>query len=489
MSVNAVNLNDRLARTDGGKTMATDENRSVIQWHASMSLLAVGNLNGTIDIYNRMLQLTCVVELHGKTIYHVAWQPWEQTSDDDVAETREYMLAVSCKSENIVRVVSVPAQLAGSVSSASEVTSSVSSTSDVTSVKTISELTCELIGHKKKLGQVSWSVHNRNHLLSTSNDGTVQIWSLENKNDPKPVCNYPQSKEASATSAKFSLNDPDLVFSSGTDFMMHCWRPSKQISVSPPTTSTGSLLQQSLEQNGPEMLQTTDAMPSSSMCHVVNGSGDAEAFQETKVFQSGNYIASDFENIRGTAIVRPKQDSSAVPDANRDVNKYRKKKAKTMLKISSTSRRIGSSVEDTRRLFEFLTGDYELKKELINAAADTPEHGLMYSGIFCGNLASFSTVQHEICASKTEGDLENVTDLLLAMGNVEEAIDFGIANGCLRDKHAAASFLGGFNLWRKCVDGLHKQHLEAGNINDAANYLLMLNRVYDAMKLYQEHGK
>ena len=504
MNCNAVNFNDRIPRSELGKIMATDENRSVLQWHPSLSLIAVGNFNGTIDVYNSMFQLTCVVELHGKTIYHLAWQPLQEAEDSSTPS--EYLLAVSCKSENIVKVVSIPAERVIAVTSTeSFVTSSTSEmpslTSDVTSLdspltaamtsfRTISELTCELIGHKKRLGQVSWSARNRNHLLSTSNDGSVQIWNLENKCDPKPICNYTQSKEASATSARFSLYDPDLVYSSGTDFMMHCWRPSNQTNVTPPATSSGPSYQQSLEQGEAEMGPTRDTVSLDATPHANQGTSDADLYQETPDYQSGNYVASDFENIRGTATVRSKkQEGSVVSDLSKDACKYKKKKAKSLLKASSVSRRIGPSVDDTRKLFEFLTGDDERKQDLLVAAVASPEHGLIYSGIFAGNAAAFCTMNHESSLSKSEGDVENVSDLLLAMGNIEEAIDYAIANGCLKEKHVSASFLGGFTLWKKCVEGLYKQSLEAGNINDAAHYLLLLNRVYDAMKLYQEHGK
>ncbi|XP_075241179.1 gem-associated protein 5-like isoform X2 [Convolutriloba macropyga] len=473
----AKDLNSVLSAISGKKV---DEKRSTVCWSHAMVTLAVGNLSGTVDLYDVNLNHLAIVELHSSAIYHISWQHPGTISNEE-----HHVLAISCKHETNIKVVDV-----------SKAVVIPPNDCEPRDVLVISNLLCQLTGHKKKIAKIEWSPHEVDNLISTSNDGSVQIWKVLYDGSYEFVCNYLQNPDACSSCAKFSLSDPDLVFSGGTDFILHCWRPSKVTTREPQMYRSTALMDVGNSVVSSEIETGTDLNG-----NLLPEKGDERAKSGLDDIKEASKDSCSFENIRGTNF-KPASGNEVpkviddTPNAAGDAcsgnraTHARRPKLKTFLKKLSNNPRAAQSVQETKELL-----DLKLQQSSTESQSESGESsfknidGQCSYAMFCGAVGAMKVLENETTFSMTSHDYENQIELLLLQGKIEAAIDIGIAKGCLNQKHVAASIMGGVKLWKKCVSGMVEQSLSNGDINDACQYMLMLNRVHDAMKLMVDHGK
>ena len=90
----------------------------------------------------------------------------------------------------------------------------------------------KLVGQKKEGYGLSWNLNKKGSLLSSSNDGTVSLWDVEN-NAPQlystiePVSKY-EDHVGSVEDVAWSKHDPDVFCSVGDDKRMLLWDTRKE---------------------------------------------------------------------------------------------------------------------------------------------------------------------------------------------------------------------------------------------------------------------
>ncbi|XP_053935308.1 gem-associated protein 5 isoform X3 [Cuculus canorus] len=186
--------------------------RTEISWKPDGKLLALGNEDGSIEIFQAPnLKLLCTIQQHHKLINAIRWHH-EHGSQPELS----YLIA----SGSINATIYVH-----------NLKSVVESTSE--SPLTITEPFRTLAGHTAKITSLSWSPHHEGRLVSACYDGTAQVWDIMKE---EPLYNY-RGHHGRLLSVQWSPVDPDAVYTGADDFSVHKWHISKQEHTRPPHVS------------------------------------------------------------------------------------------------------------------------------------------------------------------------------------------------------------------------------------------------------------
>nr|CAB3248745.1 gem-associated protein 5 [Phallusia mammillata] len=216
LSADALNVNRLINETNSGFNF-TQPKHSDIQWKDDMSVVAVGNDNGTFDIFTSPhMEIITTVKVHSKIINCLSWSPCTNIGDKS-------LLASGSNSSTIC---------------VSDLTSVIEDWKQQQheDVPVITEAFRSLSGHLGRITSISWNKRNSNQLVSASYDGTVQVWDLMTE---RPLSNY-RGHEGRILCVHWSSVADDgessgLIYSGADDYSVHVWNHAKQEHTAPPT--------------------------------------------------------------------------------------------------------------------------------------------------------------------------------------------------------------------------------------------------------------
>ncbi|XP_061165000.1 gem-associated protein 5-like [Saccostrea echinata] len=201
----AQDINSVIFKTNGPKPRVPI--RSEISWNPDYSLVAIGNDDGSVEIYKPpLLKLLCVVHIHHKLVNSIQWHPVHNV--DTTSSQRFYMAMGS--NEATIQVVDL-----------SSILGRVPENSD--DVVLISEAKYTLFGHNNRIIGLQWSPHDENKLVSVSFDGSARVWEVSKG---QTIASY-HGHRGRLLCVQWSGSDPDVLFTGGEDFTLHKWRISK----------------------------------------------------------------------------------------------------------------------------------------------------------------------------------------------------------------------------------------------------------------------
>ncbi|XP_066991997.1 gem-associated protein 5 [Anabrus simplex] len=181
------------------------EARCDLAWKSDNSMVAIGNDDGTVQVYSPQLaKILCVLYAHKKLIHKLAWHP-EGTATDAGYSPYQHWLAVASK-DTMIKVYDLSAVAEGVAESADQV-----------------QCVATLTGHLSGILCVCWSPHISGQLVSVSYDETAQVWDVPSQ---LPVGNY-SLHSGIVYSCSWSPLDPDLIMTGSADFTLRVWRVSK----------------------------------------------------------------------------------------------------------------------------------------------------------------------------------------------------------------------------------------------------------------------
>ncbi|KAJ8266854.1 hypothetical protein GJAV_G00135440 [Gymnothorax javanicus] len=185
-----------------------------ICWKPDGKVLAIGNEDGSIDVYEAPnLRLLCTVQQHHKIVNVLRWHH-DHSGQPELA----YLLA-SGSSNAIVYVH----DLRSIVESPPE------------SPVQITEPFRSLGGHTAKITSLCWSPHHEGWLVTVCYDGTAQVWDVLKE---EALSNY-RGHRGRLLCVQWSPVDPDVVWTGGDDFTLQEWRVSRQEHTRPPKGKKG----------------------------------------------------------------------------------------------------------------------------------------------------------------------------------------------------------------------------------------------------------
>ncbi|CAH8653396.1 unnamed protein product [Schistosoma bovis] len=182
-------------------------------------LIGVGYRSGQVDVYglsnsklSNNLFFICRIVSHSKCVNCLAWS-WDY-----------YWLAIA-SNESFITVTDLKIQLFNALNQEQH-------------LKPVQLSTClaRLEGHFNRITCLDWSPHDPFLLLSSSFDGTANVWRVHAnniENDTLSISNF-RAHRLRLFTCLWSRQEPDLAFSGGELCLLFGWRPSEQIHSQPP---------------------------------------------------------------------------------------------------------------------------------------------------------------------------------------------------------------------------------------------------------------
>ncbi|XP_074619191.1 gem-associated protein 5-like isoform X2 [Acropora palmata] len=191
--------------------------RTDVSWNLDGTVLALGNEDGSIEVFFPPdLKQIGLLMTHKKSITTLVWHHgFSDITTADVVSCKHWLASGS--NESVIHVHDLNSML-GDFSNPRP------------RAAPITECFRQLSGHSGRVTGLSWSPHQSELLLSSSYDGTAQVWDV-----PKgePLYNF-RGHSSRVMCVVWSYLDPDLVYSGGEDGTVRPWRPSMQEHSQPP---------------------------------------------------------------------------------------------------------------------------------------------------------------------------------------------------------------------------------------------------------------
>ncbi|XP_057313551.1 gem-associated protein 5-like isoform X2 [Hydractinia symbiolongicarpus] len=435
--------------------------RSEISWKADYNHVAIGNEDGSIDIFVSVkLMHICRINVHKKMVNCLAWH--HDYSATPSEQDYSYWLA-SGSNEDIVCVYYLKA-----------VITAVEPPEDAQPVSLTNSLN-HFNGHNGRITRVAWSPHSNGLLASSSYDGSVQIWDVV-KNEP--VCNF-RGHIGRVQTVFWSFIDEDIVLSGGEDFTLRRWKVSEQSHRLPPAAKKVKSKSKRNKSKGEQQINSQIE----STEHYNNKHEKNSAIQSTaEVMQKAEAEIDDSGPIDEITV----NVISDQKDADR-----KKKKIKSLLKKSSVadSKKKEARQEDCIKLAEYLKAESDEKGSGRAAIGIVPgENDHVNFGFYGTRQDAFKMLQSECVGHHDNGSFDQLLQLQVWRNNVGELLNKSAEEKTLNDTLVALSPLGGYDMWKAATLAYAEQLESKRNFHMAVVYYMALGDVYKAIDVFKSNG-
>lgn len=201
----AENINSIILNTNGKKEYGAFPNRTDIRWKPDFSLVAIGNDDGTVEIFSSPhLKYLCSVNIFSKIINCICWHPLYTTDSDKISSCSNWLALGS--NDAFVPVIDITLP---------------NKDSQKTFEKLIINSSFRLLeGHTKRITGMCWSNHSEGHLVTVSFDKTAVVWDVKSG---EALARY-TGHSGRLMCVIWSLTDPDLIYTGSEDCCLHAWK-------------------------------------------------------------------------------------------------------------------------------------------------------------------------------------------------------------------------------------------------------------------------
>uniref|UniRef100_A0A669PRW2 Gem nuclear organelle associated protein 5 n=1 Tax=Phasianus colchicus TaxID=9054 RepID=A0A669PRW2_PHACC len=457
--------------------------RTEISWKPDGKLLALGNEDGSIEIFQApSLKLLCTIQQHHKLINAIRWHH-EHGSDPELS----YLIA-----SGSVNAIIYVHNLKSVIESTSE------------SPLTITEPFRTLVGHTAKVTSLSWSPHHEGRLVSACYDGTAQVWDVMKE---EPLCNY-RGHQGRLLCVQWSPVDSDSIYTGADDFSVHKWLISKQEHTRPPQGKKSIELEKkrSIQPKvkakkkkkpvgkSPTKQDLSDAMngDESTKDTVLeeNGLSDHEGEKEAQETELPNKDCMDtslsaydyssfssskpFVTPKATPLKKDPPKEKPAPDTS-----LKKRKPRSLLPFSTSMdhRSKDELHQDCLRLATCLkTKDH-------NEGVSPDLQNRIHLGLFTDRASLHNMIDVEGKYHLENGHPELFQQLMLWKGDMKGVLQAAAERGELTDQLVAISPMVGYQAWVWTVEAFAKQLCFQEQYVKAASHLLSIHKVYEAVEL------
>ncbi|XP_068554329.1 gem-associated protein 5 isoform X1 [Anas acuta] len=460
--------------------------RTEISWKPDGKLLALGNEDGSIEIFQApSLKLLCTIQQHHKLINAIRWHH-EHGSQPELS----YLIASGSVNATIY---------------VHNLKSVVENTSE--SPLTITEPFRTLSGHTAKITSLSWSPHHEGRLVSACYDGTAQVWDVMKE---EPLCNY-RGHQGRLLCVQWSPVDSDSVYTGADDFYVHKWYISKQEHTRPPQGKKSIELEKKRSIQ-PKVKAKKKKKPigkspaKQDLSDVVNGDESVKdvLLEENGVSDhEGEKEAREMELPDKVSTPASKDVSSSASESPFSLSKpFVTQKAIPVKKDPPKEKPIFDASlkkKKPRSILPFTTSmDHRSKDELhqdclrLATCLKTKDHNeevspdlgdRIHLGLFADRASLHSMIDVEGKYHLENGHPELYQQLMLWKGDMKGVLQAAAERGELTDQLVAISPMVGYQAWVWTVEAFAKQLCFQEQYVKAASHLLSIHKVYEAVEL------
>uniref|UniRef100_A0A8C5M8N3 Gem nuclear organelle associated protein 5 n=1 Tax=Leptobrachium leishanense TaxID=445787 RepID=A0A8C5M8N3_9ANUR len=449
-----------------------------LNWRADWEHLAVGNEDGSIEIFRApRMQLICTIQQHHKLINALRWH------HNHGEDSKLSFLLASGSNNAVIYIHNLKCML--------------ESPSDAP--VTIIEPFRSLSGHTARITSLSWSPHHDARLVSSSYDGTAQVWDVLQE---EPLSNY-RGHKGRLLCVQWSDLEPDQVWTGADDFSVHRWSVCKQEHSRPPKGKKSIDLEKkrTVQLKPKPKKKRTDSPKLDAAGELVSGDPESPSCAQNGTSdQEDDHISSDQTTLEKT----PMEASSEIPAQpilpsspalvdhspsppprnipsrrDRPDLSSRKKKSRSLLPLSTSKDH--RSKEDQHR------DCVKLAKALCAKDLKQGSHAALEEDVHLGLYSDRSTLYHlleeEGKAHLESGHPELQHQIMLWKGDLKGTLQLASERGELTDQLVAVAPMAGYKVWMWCVEAFVKQLCFEEQYLKAAFHLLSINKIYEAVQL------
>uniref|UniRef100_A0A8D2PDN9 Gem nuclear organelle associated protein 5 n=1 Tax=Zosterops lateralis melanops TaxID=1220523 RepID=A0A8D2PDN9_ZOSLA len=440
--------------------------RTEISWKPDGKLLALGNEDGSIEIFQAPnLKLLCTIQQHHKLINAIRWHHEHGTQPE-----LSYLIA----SGSINATIYVH-NLKSVVENSSE------------NPVTITEPFRTLAGHTAKITSLSWSPHHEGRLVSACYDGTAQVWDVMKE---EPLCNY-RGHQGRLLSVQWSPVESDCVYTGADDFSVHKWHISKQEHTRPPQGKKSIELEKKRsiqpkvkvkkkkkpvgkspgKQDANDTMDGDDSMKE--MLLEENGVSDHEGEKEAQEAELADKV-SPFVTQKAAPVKKDLPKEKPAPDAS-----LKKRKPRSILPFSTLMDH--RSKEELHQDCLRLASCLKTKDNNEDVSLDLKD--CVHLGLFTDRDSLHKMIDMEGKHHLENGHAELFQQLMLWKGDMKGVLQAAAERGELTDQLVAMSPMVGYQAWVWTVEAFAKQLCFQEQYVKAASHLLSIHKVYEAIDL------
>ncbi|RWS15669.1 gem-associated protein 5-like protein [Dinothrombium tinctorium] len=479
--------------------------RTEAAWRDDYTLLAVGNEDGTIELYENsqkesILKLIVIVQsIHSKLILCLRWHPLaiyeERTNSNNTKATSdlEFWLA-STSHDTKIQIIDFRTALEDK-------------RNDEFSPVIMVEPIRTLMGHIARVNSIAWSTLREGYLASCSYDSTVQIWDAKHG---VPLANY-RGHSSRLFTVVWSSTDPDLVYSGGDDNTLHVWRPSLQKTKVPPTSENSSFdpmtrksfangkktEEQSFVQwptfkeNEEEQIKEIEKrindvkVVESETCKTVNKlhlhEGGDEISVEVLESEKQNIDSEQSSNLQNFEVSKNRKPTQLTKKLMNAMNKESKKKSLFPLtNIVENSSAKQQHFQD----IDYLLAHRNDRNRRCVSDDDASNRTLLYGNAMCIK----ELLRQESKNHRQQGNLQSAYAVELLHGDIKQVIKEAVKRHELSETLVAISASVSRTFWFETVEAYTVQLENQGDYIMAAEYLMSIHKIKEAINLLREHG-
>jgi gem associated protein 5 len=143
--------------------------RSDFSWSSDGSMIAIGNKDGSIEIYSSSWKILRILHDHKKLINRLKWNPILSSQFTTHEESQCINWLASASEDSTIRIYDLSKLLKNSNISNKFIQN------NTTSLPSLSEECVQILkGHTSQVSSLCWNIHEPTQLLSGSFDATAQ---------------------------------------------------------------------------------------------------------------------------------------------------------------------------------------------------------------------------------------------------------------------------------------------------------------------------
>ncbi|XP_060746757.1 gem-associated protein 5 isoform X2 [Tachysurus vachellii] len=456
-----------------------------LSWKPDGKVLAVGNEDGSIDVYKApSLKLVCTIQQHHKIINTLCWHHQHSTTQPEL----HCLLASGSSNANVYIH-----DLRSAIETPSE------------SPALLTEAFRSLSGHTNKITSLAWSPHHHAHLVTVSYDGTAQVWDVLKQ---EPVCNY-RGHHGRVLCVQWSPVNPDLIWTGADDFTVQEWAVSKQEHVKPPksrrrvemekkkapvkkTKKKKKVLEKSWAKTDENKPQTGEEAAGGTGSGMDEGQTDDEGEDEEResvvsnvtCLSQGSGSVTEKVHVNGErTFLTAKKDEKDEKKKDKSDQSAKKRKPRSILPLSTSMDH--RAKEELQNDCLTLAAVRHAKGETENCVPGTGEY--IQLGLFADRQALYRMFQEEEDGHLDAGHYDSVMYLRLWKGDLTGALQLASDKGLLTDHLLSLAPMAGYQVWFRTVEAYVKQLCMQEQFLKAASHLVSIHKVYEAVGLLKSH--
>ncbi|XP_018026174.2 gem-associated protein 5 [Hyalella azteca] len=464
--------------------------------------LAIGCQNGRVSIVRSsdLIELVKIVVVR-KTIQHLLWKPVMSANATD-AKTHYYLAMASSESKICLLDLTntLPEQNAKydqfhlvSEAARNETEEISEGKPDLPAWEPLIMPTCtrELCGHASRVVWLCFSKHNPNLLASASYDHTCQIWDTSSG---EQVGNY-RGHLCRLYRVEFSPTEADLLYSFGEENSIHQWRYTDLIDKSPPgkimklRDAKPKIASSNIQEPQPGPATTNAAKPRPAKNNEL---APASGFASKRVASHKSLFpllhhASCYK--RGFILMsimcmheQKKLEAAHKKQENVNIEDLLEAAEEEAAVAESSSAVLGSAVAHYPAVLEAVGAAVMEAEDELPRVEDIKTFVDFYGS--ADQTASF--LDQQIASHMEANNLAVAAPLHLWRGTSEALVRQAISSKSLTADIVVQALHASRQLGETACEAFSQQLVAAGDIVTASSYLIMANKVTEAIELLQQ---